>query len=29
MTETPLVNLTVPGPGNTITLTLGKATRVG
>ena len=23
---TPLINLTIPGPGNTITLTLGKAT---
>ena len=26
---TPLLNLTIPGPGNTITLTLGKATRAG
>ncbi len=23
--ETPVLNLTIPGPGNTITLTLGKA----
>lgn len=26
---TPVLNLTVPGPGNTITLTLGKGKRVG
>jgi hypothetical protein len=26
---TPLLNLTIPGPGNTITLTLGKGHRVG
>ena len=24
--ETPLINFTVPGPGNTITLALGQAT---
>jgi hypothetical protein len=27
--ETPVLNLTIPGPGNTITLTLGKAKTVG
>jgi hypothetical protein len=27
--ETPVLNLTIPGPGNTITLTLGKAKVVG
>ena len=27
--ETPVINLTIPGPGNTITLTLGKAHVVG
>jgi hypothetical protein len=27
--ETPVLNLTIPGPGNTITLTLGKGKTVG